>query len=201
MDVRSSRGRRTRSGAAVLGLTLALAWTAHAEPPATLEFSREPDALVLELVDRPGELAAEGPAVRVYGNGRVVCHYPAAMKKRGDYELVLPPAELSALVESLADLADFEPADARRRLRAKRAARAGERVRRTDATTTTIALRLARYARPGGPERRNVAKRIVWRGLASDARRHPDVAPVARLARARARLRALMDRPGMRKVR
>lgn len=43
------------------------------------------------------------PFVRVYPGGRVLIHYPAYMKKAGDYELQLDDAELQELLSSFAD--------------------------------------------------------------------------------------------------
>lgn len=42
---------------------------------------------------------------------------------------------------------------------------------------------------------------IVWHGARADAWAHPEVAEIQRLERAHQRLRALGDRPGLRRVR
>jgi hypothetical protein len=73
----------------------------HLEPP------EQPDVPLLELSYEGGMIANPDPTpfVRVYTGGRVLVHYPAYMKKAGDYELRLSEAEIAEL------LAEFETSD------------------------------------------------------------------------------------------
>lgn len=66
------------------------------EPP------KEPEEALLELSYRGGMIANPDPTsfVRVYPGGRVLIHYPAYMKKAGDYELQLEPDQVEALLAS-----------------------------------------------------------------------------------------------------
>ena len=43
------------------------------------------------------------PLLRVYGDGRVHVHFPAYMKRAGDYELLLNQVELDELLRQLDD--------------------------------------------------------------------------------------------------
>ncbi len=41
------------------------------------------------------------PMLRIYGNGRVLVHFPAYMKRAGDYEMYLADTEIQQLLSSL----------------------------------------------------------------------------------------------------
>lgn len=185
-----------------------------AEPE--IEYDEAAGNLVLSFGDAPGELAekAGGPTLHIYGDGRVLVHYPPYMKRAGEYSTRLKRAELHRLLRSLArkGLVDFDPAAARRSIRRERAAeraRAGrsgsaegpELFERSDAALTEIELRLSRYRAAGetGPARRNLHKKIAWRGLRDDAKRFRKLSAIQNLAAARNELRALMKRPDLEK--
>ena len=65
-----------------------------------LEPHEEPDVPLVELSYEGGMIANPDPTpfVRVYSGGRVLVHYPAYMKKAGDYELRLSESELEQLI-------------------------------------------------------------------------------------------------------
>ena len=65
----------------------------------------EPEEPLLELSYQGGMIANPDPTpfVRVYSGGRVLVHYPAYMKKAGDYSLQLGEEELQALLASFAN--------------------------------------------------------------------------------------------------
>lgn len=151
-----------------------------------------------------------GPSVKVYADGRVVVHFPAYMKRAGDYETVLTADELEALVSGLSNqLAGFDEEAARRK------AAHGDAVQRTwaagnrtpellqapDATNTKITVKLTAYEPRGlGPAIHPVDAAVTWRGLNEAARRHPDVQEIQGLAVVRRDLLALMERPDLSKA-
>lgn len=69
------------------------------KPPA------EPEDALLELSYEGGMIANPDPTpfVRVYTNGQVLVHYPAYMKRAGDYTLNLDDDELQALLVSFSN--------------------------------------------------------------------------------------------------
>jgi hypothetical protein len=202
--------------ASSLGVCIA-AWAtlAAAKPLAsgtpTVEVTRRPDAVVVVYREVLGEIGGtdRGPTVTVYGDGRIVAHYPLYMKRAGDWERRIAPSELDALVRSLADKGVLE-FDAQTVRAAARASLAASRARAaatqqpialfeaSDASTTVIEMAVERYvpATPGAREARNVSKRAVWTALRTDAAQHPDVPALAGLAAAEQELRALRDHPG-----
>jgi len=176
-----------------------------------IEPARRPDVIVVSYREVLGEIggADRGPTLAVYGDGRLVAHYPPYMKRAGDYEQWLAPAELDGLLRSLADkgVLEFDPAATRAAAAARQRAGAGHGpvtvFEATDASTTVIEVAVDRYrpAAPGAREVRNVSKRVVWQGLRTDAERHPDVPALRDLAAAEQELRALRERPGFVRVR
>jgi hypothetical protein len=146
------------------------------------------------------------PLLRVYGNGRVHVHFPAYMKKTGDYEMNVSPVELNELIRLLADdgIMDFDPHAARQekqQLEAARRAATGELFHVSDATDTVINVRLSQYQRAAASPRINqFHKRFRWRNLDIDARRYPESNRIMRAASAAANLRALCSHPGLQKL-
>jgi hypothetical protein len=202
-----------------LASLLLLARVATAAPlagaPATIEVDRRPDAVVVTFREVLGEMGGvdRGPTLTVYGDGRMVAHYPRYMKRAGDYERRLGPGEVDALVGSLAakGVLDFDTPAVRGAARASLVA-ARERARAanapielfeaSDASTTVIEVHVDRY-RPatGAREVRGLAKRVAWTALRTDAQRHPDVPALRDLAAAEQELRALREHPGFAPVR
>jgi hypothetical protein len=177
-----------------------------------VEPSRRADVAVVTYRELLGEIGAadKGPTLRIYGDGRMVAHYPRYMHRAGDYEQRLRSGELDRLLRSLADrgVLDFDAAEARASIRSGH-----ERARATgapadlfvaaDGATTVIEVNLERYrgTAPGAREVRGLAKRVVWTAVQADAQHHPDVASLRALAAADADLRALRERPGYARLR
>ena len=228
MPESAHRGRMrplTASTALVLLLaaltTATLAATAAAAGPLaaaipTVEPARRPDAVVVVYREVLGEIGGDdrGPSLTIFGDGRMVAHYPIYMKRAGDYEARLAPGELDTLLGSLAakGVLDFDGPATRAATRASTIA-ARQRAlasqapitlfEAVDASTTVIDVTVDRYvpAAPGAREVRNVTKRAAWTGLNSDVQQHPDVPAPRDLAAAEQELRALRDRPGFARVR
>lgn len=195
-------------------LTMPAAAQDKAADRAERQFSRASDAVVIEYTTVLGELAHvdRGRTVQVFGDGRVVTHFPVYMKRAGDYESYLAESELEELVDSMVDLgvADFDEEqtkiECRQADQAKLArARSGEAVELfhiSDPDLTEITVNLSRY-RPAGQQRsaaRALQRKVAWPGLRHHAKRYPGVKALADLREAESRLEALIDRPGARKV-
>jgi hypothetical protein len=164
---------------------------------ADVDYSRDPRVAVVTWTEVSGEIANPDtkPRLVVYGDGLAVAHYPRYMKRAGDFELQLSPAEMDTLVRGLVQkgLVEFDPAVVRGAARAA-AARGIERAS-TDPSTTIIELRLSHY-RPAGAVAYDlgVHKRVEWRGVRGAARHHPSVHALQGLAAAQRELDALAVR-------
>jgi hypothetical protein len=182
-----------------LFVPLAAASVAFSSPP--VAWNPASTAVVASVREVLGEVADAdpGPSVEVYGDGRVVAHFPHYMKRAGDWSDHLTADELQALLGTMVGdgLLDVDPTAARARLGLARAARRAAALRgeatlfeASDPSLTIITLRA------NGRERT-----ITWRGMRGDAFAHPEVTEVQTLRRANDALRALADRPGLRRVR
>jgi hypothetical protein len=187
-----------------------------AGPTPTIEPDRRPDAVVVVYREVLGEIgdADRGPTLTVYGDGRLVAHYPRYMKRAGDYEHRLTAAQLDTLLGSLAakGILDFDAPAVRTATRASLIA-SRERARAanapialfeaSDASTTVIDVSVDRYraATPGAREVRRLTKHVAWTALRTDVERHPDVPALRELAAAEQELRALREHPAFTRVR
>lgn len=127
------------------------------------------------------------PEVRIYGDGRVWRHRPSYMKRGGDYEAWLAPADLDRLLRFVADqgLMAFD----RERVKAthyeaelRRQAATGGIPGVADAPTTAIHIDLEAYAPPGFDEpAEGFAKTVSWYALDSVVSWYPEVAELRRL--------------------
>ena len=167
--------------------------------------SSDPDAVVIEYLERIGGIESEdpGPSVQVFANGRVLVHIPDFMNGAGDYDTQLNSGQLHALVRRLvsSNLVEFDDRVAREN-RQRAIEQSPVLSATTDGSTIEIALHLDRYTPrgPGALERRGVSKRISWYGLRHDAAHYPEVPEIHNLALSRQLLEALMKRSDLRPV-
>jgi len=204
--------------------TLSLAQTGSA--PSVI-WDSDPDTLLVSYRDVWAELANQDPTplIRIFGDGRVLVHYPVYTPKAGEYELRLGPQELESLLTSMAAkglaTVDLQAAQGLKsseeqllRSAARDAARSeellGVPVRdRTpelfmvaDDSTTVFELHLTGY-RPAGNSlaaSATVDRSLSWRGLGTDAERYPDIEPIQQLRAAELELRTLLERADLRRV-
>ena len=108
VDPRPAGGRRSPTAAGFLAIALLLhpdvGTAAQDEAPSeAVSYSRAPQEVVVSYLEELGLLVDEdpGPSLKVYGDGRVEVHYPAYMKRAGDYRLRLSDSEMGALLRSL----------------------------------------------------------------------------------------------------
>ncbi len=150
--------------------------------------------------------AAPEPMLRVYGNGRVRVHFPAHMKRAGDYEMFLNPQQMSELLRELADfgMMEFDSFAARHerdQLEDSRREATGEVFHISDDTITQIRIRLGRFQRSNNaPLVRNLNRHIRLTNPRVHARRFPQSVRLQNAAAAVARLDALCHHPALRKL-
>ncbi len=180
-----------------------------AQSAEVLDYPKDRAALVASYAEVLGEIADPdpGPMVKVYGDGRVVVHFPRYMKRAGQYEVMLGSAEMLGLVSSLAGkLVSFDaPATRQKKQELQAMLKETHSVLSTvmDASTTVIGIYLNRY-KPGGigaEETVNVHKKVSWVGLRGDAEKYPEMEAIQNLSAAQRELQALMKHPFLEKVR
>ena len=196
-------GRAIRPAVATMVAVGSLAVPAIAQ--LSFEYAAEPEALVIQLSQDVGILDADPtPLLRVYGDGLVRIHFPAYMKRAGDYSLLLDQSELEDLIASFVEggLIDFSPEATRAQMRGLAAAsraqappgQPGQLTNRSDDATVSIEVRLSRYVPSVGVARSDVTARIVWTGAQGDAADYATLAPLQALAAAERSLLALAAR-------
>ncbi len=140
------------------------------------------------------------PFVRVYPNGRVLIHYPAYMKKAGDYELQLDDEELQRLLDSFADQSmldlDFDALN-------MVAAEAGPKdLDDTHGVSTVLQIRAESFT-PDGEEDATI-KEVQTGLMVQDLASRASAAPGSRLLQAFASgvtgLESLAERADLRRV-
>ena len=192
---------------ALVAATVNAADNPGAPPQPIFHFAATDDMPVIEYTLDHHMLAQRDPVplLRVYGSGRVQVHFPAYMKKAGDYEMQISRAELNKLLRMLADkgVMDFDAATVqqeRRQLETAHRTATGEFFHVSDATDTVINIQLDQYQRTASsPRIHGFNKQIRWRNLEHDARRFPQAARLTNAADASTALHALCEHPALKK--
>ena len=180
---------------------------------ASFEYRQSADHVVMRYQETLSALADSdsGRSVVIYGDGRVVVHYPALMTRAGDYSLRLSPAELRALLGRVVErgFVDLDVAEARRRPQATREGGAAGRPEPPpemfavfDEATSTIELNLESY-RPRGSQsaaRKGVKTSVRFYALRAYARRYPKNAALQNLAAVQTELMALLERQDLERL-
>lgn len=177
-----------------------------AAPPASVSWGTAPETLVVSYAEIWGELANPDPIplIRVFGDGRVLVHYPDYTPLAGEYELQLEAEELEELLRSLfVGLATFDPqevaamkrAEERRRREAALAANESpELFLVADDTTSVFEFHITGYRPEGsGMTSGPIDQAFSWLGVETDAGRYPTLEPIQRLRAAELELRALLE--------
>ena len=177
---------------------------AVAQPP--FEASDDPGTIVIQLVQHVGIESADLLQVRIYGDGRVLVHFPVYMTRAGDYTLQLSPEERDALLQIAVGggLVEFDGSRVRNEVTSARQSIQDAALQsagpvtlssRSDPALRIIDLRLASYTDAGGTPQRNVEIQIMWAGAQADAQDLPGVSALQSLAAFERSLLALIDRP------
>ena len=117
------------------------------------------------------------PTLQIFGNGRVLVHYPVYMKKAGDYEMQLDEAELVALIQSLSGngLMTFDEKKVKEKIKQhKKASKAkGEFYEISDAVESVIDISLDEYQENNKTEKiEKFHKQFRWKNIEHDAVRY-----------------------------
>ena len=188
-------------------LVLAAGFCASGALAQVVAYDRSGETVVLRYQEIIGGLAAEdpGPRVEVYGDGRVVVHYPGYMKQAGTYTTQIAPSEVDALVANAVagGVIDFDQEATAAEVRAAAAKQnlqrraTGETIV-TDVSDPSTTVIEATVIPATGKRSGKVVGRARWTGLERDAERYPEVEPLSRLAAIEKKMRALMARDDLR---
>jgi len=117
------------------------------------------------------------PSLQVFGNGRVLVHYPVYMKKTGDYEMQLDEAELVNLIQNLSanGIMEFDEKKLREKIKGrKKALKAkGQFYEISDAVETIVDITLDEYQKNNKSKKiKNFHKQFRWKNIEHDAARY-----------------------------
>ena len=204
-----AQGIRVLSAAALVGHTAAVVTSAQA--PQAFQASENPGTVVIQLTQDIGVEGDDTPLLRIYGDGRVLVHFPVYMRRAGDYGLRLDSTELDGLLRTFVQggLVDFSVEGVREEIRQVRGARRRDALEtagpvvlttRSDDVVVSIDVRLERYTDADGAVRQNVETRASWSGLQFDAAEFPGVASLQSLATIERQLIGLTNHPDLARV-
>lgn len=195
-----------RLGLAALAVVFVLALACAREPgePEAVRgsFSYEPTAEepLLQLSYSGGMIENPDPTpfIRVYPNGRVLVHYPAYMKKAGDYELELNESELAELMAAFADesILKLENEELMGMAAQARSTEDDLRVSNTHQVSTILEIRADSFTREGEeePTLLMVDRILSTEDLAATAAALPEVRRLNDLSEGVRALESLADR-------
>ena len=137
------------------------------------------------------------PSLRVFGNGRVLVHYPAYMKKAGDYEMQLNDAELVNLIQSLSSngVMDFVEAKVKAKKQAfEKALKAkGQFYAISDAVETIVNINHDEYQKNKTSKKiKDFHKKFSWKNIEHDANRYQHDLDITKANKAISDLKVLM---------
>jgi len=146
------------------------------------------------------------PLLRIYGDGRVLVHYPAYMKRGGDYEMRLDDTELQQLIASLElkGLFSYDKNSVRQlkqQSKTRQIAATPIATMRSDDTFSVIKINLGSYmpANSRSPTA-NFKKELSLKNLKWDAKDHPDVIDLKNAASAEEQLNTFLNHPKLIKI-
>jgi len=158
------------------------------------EYPRDANYVVIEYSQSHDMIldADPIPMLRIYGDGRVQVHYPAYMKRAGDYEMRLPDAALQQLLNSLEQkgILTFNSnkiLQLKKQSVSKLLAENENKVLsvRSDDSHSKIQIKLTTYQPVNSSQSQtSFSKKISWKNLRSDAQSHPNVVELQNAAEA-----------------
>jgi hypothetical protein len=123
--------------------------------------------------------------ISVYGDGRVVVHYPAYMKDAGDYQMQLSEDELNQLIRELSDggMMDFDHKEAKSRVEAARKLMRdkGQLYEVSDDVETVVEISLDEYQKNTNSKKvKGFNKQFRWKNIRHDAARYKNDSAINR---------------------
>jgi len=137
------------------------------------------------------------PTFQVFGDGRVLVHFPVYMKKAGDYEMQIGDAGLIDLLHSLSDngVMDFDTKkhEAGRKSEKLSLKAKGQYYAISDTLETVVEIRLDEYQKNNSTQKiSNFYKKFRWDNLEQDVKRFKKIKALARSNESVSELKRMM---------
>ncbi len=157
------------------------------------EYPRDANYVVIEYTQSQDMIldADPVPLLRIFGDGRVLVHYPLYMKRAGDYEMRLSDTQLQQLLNSLEQkgILSFSRDKIlelkKQSISNKLLANNKILTTRSDDVRSKFKVNLSSYlSTASGLLQTGFLKSITWKNLKSDALSHPEIAALTDAAAA-----------------
>lgn len=163
--------------------------TASAEP--ILEYQQ--NIAMLSPID-------DKPSLRVFGDGRVLVHHPAYMKKAGDFEMRLSDAELVRLLRDLSSngIMDFDAKKVKEKIKVheEKLKAKGQFYEVSDTLETMVNVKLDEYQKDKKAKNiKSFSTQFKWKNLEQDAARHKDALEITKANKSIQGLNQMMHDP------
>lgn len=137
------------------------------------------------------------PSLQIFGNGRVLVHYPVYMKKAGDYEMQLDEAELVNLIQDMSGngIMEFDEKKHKGKIKGhKKALQAqGQFYEISDAVETVVDITLDEYQKNKKSKKiKNFHKQVRWKNIEHDAARYKHDSEIIKANNSVTHLKGLM---------
>ena len=146
------------------------------------------------------------PTLQIFGNGKVMVHFPVYMKKAGDYEMQLSQEQLHQLLRLIEERNLFQ-FDRRSVLLLKQDVDNRVDIKsknlnvRSEHVHTNIQVNLEFYSSPEkGIVQSQLKKRISWTNLKWEAQQYPNITALVNAAIIEEKLQQIINHPGLRKI-
>lgn len=138
------------------------------------------------------------PSLDIFGDGRVVVHFPAYMKKAGDYEMWLDATELKNLIKALSSdgVLDFDEQRVKGKVDAHEKALRdkGQLYAISDSAETVVVVKLDEYQKNRRSKKiGNFRKEFKWKNIEHDAARYKNNTDLIRANNSMSLLKGLMN--------
>jgi len=140
------------------------------------------------------------PLLRIFGNGRVLVHFPVYMKRAGDYEMVLTDVELQQLLslleqEGIFKVSSKQISKLKEKVIASRRVRPGYKLARiSDHSYSRFKVNLGSYMSGlSFLPKYDFKQEVVLKNLRFDAQMHPSISELKNAANAERELHKFLN--------
>ncbi len=176
-----------------------------------LTYDDSPVQMILGYNIAGNELAGQDtvPRVRIYGDGRVLVHYPKYMKKAGDYSLMLVDTEMKKIIKHISDygFVTIKYKDIKKLKKAK-----DEKSRQTSGKSASLYIAMDQdtiqfyynlkknnTSKIAGKADESIINQIYYPGLKQDRTKYPDIKEIQGLGLLHDWFQDLLIQPGLKK--
>ena len=185
-----------------------LMFSLSAMADSVFDYPHDPDFEVIQYTEVDSMIinADPLPLLRIYGDGKVLVHYPAYMKRAGDYQMQLSDDQVQQLLASLEQnnilgVTSDNILKLEKQMAASRVQSSQSIMERSDDTHSNINVRLRSYIPAAtGIAQSNFSHSVSIKNLKWNAQHYSAMASLKSAAAAEDELKALLHHPNLKKI-